>query len=177
MKTVTVLETARLRLTTWTREHVSDVMHLHADRDVMQYISAKGDPETERQALTRLAEWAGEYARFGLGKFRATRRDDSTFVGRAGFGVLDETLEPEISYTLCREHWGQGYALELALGLRDWIFSQKDYDHFLGFADIRNSASLHILEKIGMTPTHKADWPHGHTHQFFRLNKENWHAR
>lgn len=176
MNIVTVLETDRLRLTTWAREHLDDVISLHADPGVMRFISPDGAPEDLRQAQTRMAEWAGEYARFGLGKFRVTRRSDDMFVGRAGFGVLDDTLEPEISYTLMRSHWGQGYALELAVALRDWIFTHKDYGHFIGFADANNAASLHILEKIGMTPTHNANWPHGHLHRFYRLNRKDWHV-
>ncbi len=38
------------------------------------------------------------------------------------------------------EHWGNGYATEAAAALRDWIFRETDWDHFIGFADVRNAA-------------------------------------
>jgi RimJ/RimL family protein N-acetyltransferase len=63
---------------------------------------------------------------------------------------------PEIGYALLPEHRGRGFAFEAASALRDWLFRETDWDHFIGFADVRNTASRKVLRAIGMVETHVA---------------------
>jgi [ribosomal protein S5]-alanine N-acetyltransferase len=149
----TVLETERLRLTNWPIEYIDDLVRLHGDPEVSRYLGASGAPETRQQAEARLALWADNFATHRMGKLRMTRKSDGAFVGRAGFGIYPPTGEPELGYALLRESWGLGYAKEAAAGLRDWIFRETEWDHFIGFADVRNAASIHVLQATGMRPT------------------------
>ena len=105
-----------------------------------------------------------------LGKLRVTRKADGVLLGRAGFGVHGPTGEPEIGYALFREHQGHGYATEAATALRDWIFRDTEWVHFIGFADVRNAPSLAVLKRIGMRETHVSDFE-GMTCQFHVLEK------
>ena len=149
----TVLETARLRLTNWLPEHVDDLVALHGDPVVTRYLTTDGQPETRERAEQRLAHWANDFASQRMGKLRVIRKEDGVFVGRAGFGIYAATGEPEIGFALFRQHWGKGYAVEAASGLRDWIFRETDRLHFIGFAHRDNAASLSVLKRIGMRPT------------------------
>ena len=72
-----------------------------------------------------LAWWMELFATKRLGKLRVRRKSDGVLVGRAGYGVLEDTGEPELGYALYPEFWGNGYALEAAAGLRDWIFRER----------------------------------------------------
>ena len=36
---------------------------------------------------------------------------------------------------------------------RDWLFRETDADLFVGTADVRNTASIKVLQRIGMIPT------------------------
>ncbi len=172
----TVLETERLRLTNWLPTHIGDLLALHGDPEVSRYLSADGQPEDLAQAEERLTLWARNFAEHRMGKLRATDKRTGEFVGRAGFGIYPPTGEPEIGYALLREHWGKGYAVEAASGLRDWIFRETDWDHFIGFADVRNAASLAVLERIGMTRTHTANAPDGLAHHHHVFRRSDWHA-
>lgn len=172
MPVETVLETARLRLTNWLPEHVDDLMALHGDPIVARYLDAEAEPWPRDKAERRLAVWANNFADRRMGKLRLIRKSDGVLVGRAGFGVYEPTDEPEIGYALFPAHWGQGYAYEAACGLRDWIFAETEWDHFIGLADTRNEASLKVLRKIGMIPTHIETEPSGLTAQFFVLHKD-----
>jgi len=175
MQPETVLETERLRLTNWLPEHIDDLVRLHGDPEVSRYLTADGAPETRQRAEERLALWADNFREHRMGKLRMTRRSDGAFVGRAGFGIYPRTGEPEIGYALLRENWGKGYATEAAAGLRDWFFEQTERDHFIGFADARNAASIRILQAIGMRPTVVRAHA-GVDCQFHLFTREDWHG-
>ena len=156
MSALKLFETDRLVLSGWRDDELDDLVRLHGDPLVARYLDADGQPWSREKAATRLALWHDNFARHRMGKLRLTRKSDGAFIGRAGFGLFGDKGEPEIGYALLPEHHGQGYASEAASGLRDWIFRETDWDYFLGFADVRNSASLAVLQRIGMTRTHVA---------------------
>lgn len=168
----TVLETRRLRLTNWLPEQIDDLMRLHGDPEVTRYLHADGRVETRTDAKRRLALWTRLFAEQRLGKLRVERKTGGEFVGRAGFGVHPPTGEPEIGFAMLRENWGNGYATEAAAGLRDWLFAETGWDHFIGFADTRNAASIAVLKRIGMTPTRVEDFA-GMSCQFLIYRRED----
>lgn len=163
------LETERLRLVPWRDELVDALGAMHANPLVARYLDAQGRVYDRAKAAERIAGWRLEYAEHGMGKFAIERQSDGAFIGRAGFSPFEG--EPEIGYSLAHEHWGQGYASEIAIGLRDWFFANRADDKFIGFAHMDNAASRRVLQKIGMTETHQgvvADMPH----QFYILRRE-----
>ena len=165
----TLLETDRLRLTGWRAEQADDLLRLHGDPEVARYL-ANGKPWTAEQARAAIALWMQLFQSQRLGKLRLIRKSDDTFIGRAGFGLYPPTGEPEIGFALFREHWGQGYATEAATALRDWLFRETAWDHFIGIAARRNTASLAVLGRIGMLPTH-TEWAFDMDCQFLLLNR------
>ena len=169
MSGVTILETERLRLSTWTETGFDEVYALHADQAVNTYLFSYGDDWTREKAEGRVTMWLNEFDTVGLGKHRVSLKSTGEFVGRAGF-TPQEGQAPEISYSLAKPHWGQGYAHEIASALSQWLFRAHAYDHFIGFAHIDNAGSRRILEKIGMTPTHEGD-VEGLPHQFYRKDR------
>ncbi len=165
-----VLETERLRLTGWSAEQLPDLVRLHGDPEIARYFTAEGLPWSDAKCTASLTHWMAEFAAYRMGKLRVIRKADGAFLGRAGFSLHAPTGEPEIGYALFREFQGSGYATEAAAGLRDWIFRDTEWDHFIGFADVRNAASLKVLRAIGMTETRVGDFA-GMTCQFHVLNR------
>ncbi len=165
------LETERLRLRQWDESSVEPLLAMHANPLVARYLDSQGRVYDRAKAEERVAGWIAEQATHGVGKYWIARKADGAFVGRAGFSPYGGELE--IGYSLAPEHWGQGYASEIASGLRDWFFGTRPEDQFIGFAHVENAASLRVLEKIGMRRTYAgivADMPH----QFFVLTREDW---
>lgn len=163
------VETKRLVLGQWSEVAIAALHAMHNDPQVQRYLAGGDKGWTMQMAQDRVAIWQKEFATAGLGKFPIWRRDNGEFVGRAGFSLLGGTA-PELGYSLVSAHWGQGYATEIAEGLRDWFFANREEDSFIAFAHVENSASQRILEKIGMIPTHVgefADMPH----QFYSLDR------
>lgn len=156
MPVETVLETERLVLTNWLPEQLDDLVRLHSDPQISRYYTAGGEPWDRARCQEALERWMEEFARHRLGKLRVIRKADGQMLGRAGFSFYDD--QPEIGYSLFTEHWHQGYATEAAAGLRDWIFSATEWEHFIGFANTRNEASIAVMKRIGMRETHVAEF-------------------
>jgi len=153
MSDLDLFGTDRLVLSVWRRDQIGDLVRLHGDPVVAKYLSAHGQPWSMQEMEAALDDWIALFETRRLGKMRVRRKSDGVLIGRCGYGIYTPTGEPEIGYSLYPEFWGQGYAFEAASGMRDWIFRETDAPHFIGFADVRNAASLTVLERIGMTPT------------------------
>lgn len=171
MSELKLLETERLVLSGWRIEQLDDLVRLHGDPQVARYLTAAGLPWSEAAARTALEHWIDLFQTRRLGKLRVHRKSDGALLGRAGYGIHAPTGEPEIGYSLYPQFWGQGYATEAAAGLRDWLFAETKHDHFIGMADSRNAASLAVLARIGMTPTHVEPADLGLSTQFLILHK------
>jgi ribosomal-protein-alanine N-acetyltransferase len=56
----------------------------------------------------------------------------------------------DLGYMLAAEKWGQGYATEIALALAEAAFRDLRVQRVISTVDVNNSASIRVLEKIGM---------------------------
>lgn len=56
----------------------------------------------------------------------------------------------DLGYMLGMENWGKGLATEIALALVDAAFYDLRADRVISTVDVNNSASIRVLEKIGM---------------------------
>lgn len=156
MSELDLIETERLVLSGWRMDQLDDLVRLHGDQRVSKYLSTSGAPWTREKCALSLAHWIELFDRQRMGKLRAVRKVDGMLVGRAGYGLYGG--EPEIGYALYPEFRGQGYATEAAAALRDWIFRDTGWNHFIGFADVRNAPSRRVLRGIGMRETYVADY-------------------
>lgn len=78
-------------------------------------------------------------------------RDRNRLIGGCGIYVSNiENREGWIGYCLNRQFWGQGYATETALALLEFGFNNLDLHRIFAFCDPANTASAHVMEKIGM---------------------------
>ncbi|WP_420594607.1 GNAT family N-acetyltransferase [Deinococcus sp.] len=55
----------------------------------------------------------------------------------------------EVGFTLAREHWGKGYALEGLNALLDWLFTGADLHRVHASLDPRNERSAALLGRAG----------------------------
>jgi RimJ/RimL family protein N-acetyltransferase len=137
-------------------EDAAALVEAISDRETMRYIGdgSTGDRDAAERAITR---WLERWDESGIGQFVVERGEDGRFVGRAGFLVwdpeiwrpcaLDERSEVEIGWTLARSQWGNGYATEAALALRDWT----DRKRLISLIQHGNERSVRVAEKIGET--------------------------
>ena len=71
-------------------------------------------------------------------------------MGEAGLQLLEAGPDVELGYTLARAAWGRGYATEAARAVLRWAFAGLRLPRVVAVADPANTASLRVLEKLGM---------------------------
>ena len=77
------------------------------------------------------------------------RTEDGAVLGwcglkRHGDGQVD------LGYRLLRSAWGRGYATEASKACLEWGFQEAGLDTIIGRVARANTASIRVLEKVGM---------------------------
>lgn len=99
-----------------------------------------------------------------FGVWHAFERSTDQLVARIGSRVtpVEGVVEVELAWAVHPDHWGQGYAAELAAPARDLVFS-RGINSVVAFTLPDNTASRRVMEKLGMTYERdivRADLPH-----------------
>ncbi len=151
-----IVETERLLLRKPRAEDAPGLLEAFADPEAMRCI---GDGSTTDLAGAERAveRWLERWRDWGVGMFVAVRKEDERVLGRVGFLRWDpetwevDGSETEIGWGLAREHWGNGYAPEAALALRDWAFEERGLTRLISLIQHGNAASVRVAEKLGET--------------------------
>lgn len=59
--------------------------------------------------------------------------------------------DPQLGYMFSRDHWGQGYATEMAQALIDHCWARYDWVHVRADVFADNPASARVLQKLGFS--------------------------
>jgi RimJ/RimL family protein N-acetyltransferase len=102
---------------------------------------------------------------FVIFKFRPVE-----FIGEAYFDKL-RTGEIKVGYLFDKEHWDKGYATETLLTLLDWAKENIETNYIVAYADVKNTASFHVMEKCGMK-YYKDGTAHGMKSKFYRIKNQ-----
>ena len=149
-----MIETERLVLRKPRREDAADLAVAYADPEVVRYMS-DGSTATLAEVEEGLDRWLDRWESWGMSLFSLERRADGRVLGRAGYLRWDpETWEvggdeTELGWLLAREYWGQGYATESALALRDWAIEERGLTRLISLIDRENVRSVRVAERIG----------------------------
>ena len=159
----TILETPRLLLREVDESDVEGFFEMDSDPEVARYVGTP--PVTDRsQCLEVIQSIQKQYIAYGIGRWSVIQKTTGEFVGwcglkrMAGFTVNGYTDFVDIGYRFSQRHWGKGYATESAQATLDYGFSVLHYDEICAFADIRNTASHHVLTKIGLKRGNEFEW-------------------
>jgi [ribosomal protein S5]-alanine N-acetyltransferase len=111
-----------------------------------------GGPQTPEQWASFLRKDIAHWEVHDFGAWHAFERSTDQLVGRIGSHVtlVEGVLEVELAWAVHPDHWGQGYAAELAIPARDLVFS-RGVRSVVAFTLPDNTASLRVMEKLGMT--------------------------
>ncbi len=144
-----ILHTQRLRLRPLQHTDAPHIREMGQSDEVMRYIPGAPRPATLDEAYAEI-------------EMRLARSDDERgfwavellttgeFIGWGVLALIEETQEPELGYRLREAYWGQGYATEIAICLRDYAFHRLALPCVAALTIPGNQASRRVLEKIGM---------------------------
>jgi RimJ/RimL family protein N-acetyltransferase len=149
-----MIETERLLLRKPRPADAADLAVAYADPEVVRFIG-DGSTATLPEVEEGIQQWLERWESWGMSLLSLERREDGRVLGRAGFLRWDpETWqvggnETELGWLLAREHWGQGYATEAAVALRDWALTERGLTRLISLIHHANVQSVHVAERIG----------------------------
>jgi ribosomal-protein-alanine N-acetyltransferase len=145
------LETRRLLLREF-RDSDETAIHEYAqDREVTRYTDFGPNTIEQTRAflqtcLASQERWPRESISLAIELKLETR-----LIGGIGFVNIDSDMRTgKFGYVLHRAYWGKGFATEAASALLNFGFEILFLHRIVALCDVRNGASSHVLEKLGM---------------------------
>ncbi|PZR08277.1 MAG: N-acetyltransferase [Flavobacterium psychrophilum] len=144
-----IITTQRLHLRQLTPNDAENFYLLNADPEVIRYTGDGAFANIE--AAKQFLEGYNHYEKYGFGRWAVIRREDNDFLGWCGLKYTPETDEYDIGFRFFKKYWNQGYATEAAQACLNYGFEKLRLKTIIGRAMKANTASVKVLEKIGMT--------------------------
>jgi [ribosomal protein S5]-alanine N-acetyltransferase len=142
------LDTPRLQLRPFAAEDAAAAHRIYSDPQVMRYVAT--GPLPDLATTTRLLrDYMTHQRAWGYSFWAVVERASGAVIGDAGL-YRTPIGEVELGYTLGMAWWGLGYATEAAGAWLDAAFSRLGIPEVVALAEPANSASLRVLEKLGM---------------------------
>lgn len=142
------LETERLVLRMWREEDdFESYARMCADPEVMRYLGGK--TMTRAEAWRHMAFFIGHWHLRGYSHWAVEEKATGQIIGRIGFLNPDGWPGFEIGWTLGREHWGKGYAIEGARRALRYAFTELDKAHVISLIHPENQGSIRVAERLG----------------------------
>ena len=177
------LFTSRLKLTVFSQSHLSELVRLNADPEVMRYFPATLSSEESAALLQRIIEHQriNEYSLFAL-----HLKESDAFVGWCGLMKVHFsahfTPAVEVGWRLNKIFWGKGLAPEAAKSVLRFGFLELGLSEIVSFTAELNQPSIRVMQKIWMkcNPEDTFDHPKlpvNHPlqrHILYRSQKTDW---
>jgi RimJ/RimL family protein N-acetyltransferase len=143
--------TTRLKMRDFTEEDWMSVHEYASDPEVTRYVDwGPNSEEDTTNFLKRALESQLSIPRESY-ELAVVLKKENILIGGGRISVSDpRRREGFIGYVLNRKYWGRGYATELAEALLAFGFKELGLHRIYATCDIDNTASAHVMEKIGM---------------------------
>ena len=177
------LFTSRLKLTVFSQSHLSELVRLNADPEVMRYFPATLSSEESAALLQRIIEHQriNEYSLFAL-----HLKESDAFVGWCGLMRVPFsahfTPAVEIGWRLNKIFWGKGLASEAAKSILRFGFLDLGLSKIVSFTAELNQPFIRVMQKIWMKCNPEDTFNHPklpsnhslQSHIIYRLQKTDW---
>ncbi len=158
-----------------------------AKADADELLTVFRDPKVRQYLLDDSvvsAEWVRDeivtsdarFARSEGGLWATRLADEPGIIGFVGFRDFFEPPQLQLLYALLPEHWGQGFATEVAHVVCGYAFDKLGFAEIVAATDIPNEASARVLLRLGMSLDRTTpDGPSGTA--FYVLDRADWVSR
>jgi ribosomal-protein-alanine N-acetyltransferase len=145
------LETARLALRPWTLDDAPTLQRLAARREIADTMISIPHPYGAEQAKAWIASHPYDFAQGRAVHFAIQLKSSGQLIGATELRSIDmEHAHAEISLWIGVEWWGRDFATEAASAMLRYGFEQLELNRIHAYHMVRNPASGHVMEKIGM---------------------------
>ena len=145
-----VLRTERLVLCPVTADDHAILLAHWAGPDVRRFLF-DGAILSAAEITEAIENSTRDFGRAGYGLWLIHQKGGTDLVGTAGLRPLED-LGLEIFYSLAPGSWGRGYATEAARAVLEHALGPAGLPEVLAEVDEGNTASIAVIERLGMTP-------------------------
>ncbi len=144
-----ILQTKRMNLRYQEESDTDFILSLWTDEECTKHTGGPRDRAFLLEEITKVTKnpKREEYDLWPIEEKETLER-----IGQAGFipKEIEGQLYIELNYYIKKEHWGKGYATEIAAKLLEYAFKEKRLNEVIAIINPRNKASEKVAEKIGM---------------------------
>ncbi len=144
-----IVETERLRFTTWKSDDWREFQKLATDPMVVRYLGT-GEPWPDERVQEFVNRQCENWEKFGICLWKLLPKDRDELIGICGLQHLAGGPDVEIGWWLAPSCWGKGFATEAARHALAYGFEVSRLDRIVAIAQAANRDSLRVMEKIGM---------------------------
>jgi len=151
--------TSRLMLRPPTDEDLTRLFEIYSDPATNQFNPA-GPLADIRQAEVLLQGWRHHWEKNGYGQWAiSTREAPEQVIGFGGIALYNylNVERLNLGYRFDTAAWGKGYATELGHASLEFAFADLKAEQVYALVRPAHSASIAVLEKIGMQPFGELD--------------------
>ncbi len=183
---VPVRHTRRLVLRAFGEADRDPFAALNRDPEVVRHLQGPLSRERSDAFVDRIAACWDER---GYGLWALGLRETGEFVGYTGLWPADFLPSGpgvEVGWRLARSAWGRGYAPEAAREALRHGFEEVGLPEVVSFTAVGNTASLRVMEKIGLRRDPARDFDHPRVdarsypelvrHLFYAMRSTEWRA-
>ncbi len=143
------IATPRLSLREFSQPDFDGILAYSSDPRVTRYLFFDPrDAEATAEYLDALLESQREVPRTRF-ELAVEECASARLIGACDLTMIESGVF-DLGYMLDAAHWGKGYATEIAFALAQAAFRDLRARRVMSTVDVRNQASIRVLEKIGM---------------------------
>ncbi len=151
------LETPRLILRPPRLEDLDPWTEMMADEETARFIGGTAPrPACWRQLMTLIGSWHAH----GFAMFSVIEKTTGRWLGRVGPWQPEGWPGTEIGWSIVRDCWGKGYAVEAAIASTDWVVDSLGWTDIIHSIAPANVASQRVAQKLGSRNRGPGRLPH-----------------
>lgn len=172
-----LIETPRLRLRPPRLDDLDAFAAMMTDEETARFIGGTMPRAmTWRGLMTMIGAWHAQ----GFAMFSVFEKSTGRWVGRLGPWMPEGWPGPEIGWSIVRDCWGRGYAVEGAIATTNWAFETLGWTHMIHSIAPQNLASQRVAQKLGSRLLGPGKLPPPYEHDAVNLwgqSREEWESR
>ncbi len=167
-----VFETDRLELCVPCAADVDALAGYWGDPETMKYLGKNGDVWTREQVVQRVERGARYCVERGMTFWTVVEKASGMVIGQGGLvPIAFNGDEIELGYRFGKDHWGKGYATEVAQASAAYGFERLGVEELIAVCYAENEGSRAVLGKAGFVEQGMTDLYYDVRLMLFRMEK------